>query len=142
MDIKPIALEGRAVRLEPLAEGHAESLAEAATPELFTYHYPPAEFSPAGFRALVESLNSAAGFCPFAIVERASGRAIGVTCYLDIRPDHRGLEIGFTWIGQPYQRSKRTQGKDGVHLLGASGDSGCPLDRFPKLLPHALLIPE
>ena len=105
MDIKPITLEGRAVRLEPLAADHAEGLAKAATPELFTYHYPPDEFSPAGFRALIEFLNTAAGFCPFAIVDRASGRAIGVTCYLDIRPNDRALEIGFTWIGKPYQRT-------------------------------------
>jgi RimJ/RimL family protein N-acetyltransferase len=40
----------------------------------------------------------AAGFdVPFAVVERRSGRAIGSTRYLTLRPEHRGLEIGWTW---------------------------------------------
>jgi RimJ/RimL family protein N-acetyltransferase len=106
MDIQPITLEGRAARLEPLAAEHAEGLAEAATPELFTYHFPPPEFTLEGFGALIAYLNAAAGFCPFAIVDRDSKRAIGVTCYLDVRPEHRGLEIGFTWIGKPYHGTR------------------------------------
>jgi RimJ/RimL family protein N-acetyltransferase len=50
---------------------------------------------------------------PFAIVEksppgaigRAPGRAIGSTRYLDIRREHRGLEIGWTWLGRAWQRT-------------------------------------
>ena len=43
------------------------------------------------------------GFCPFAIVARQQGGAVGVTSYLDIRPRDRALEIGFTWLAKPYQ---------------------------------------
>ena len=32
-----------------------------------------------------------------------TGRAIGITCFLDIRPAHRALEIGFTWLGRTWQ---------------------------------------
>lgn len=106
MEIKPVTLAGRAARLEPLAPQHAQALAEAATPELFIYHFPPREYSPAGFEELIAFLQSAAGFCPFAIVDRGSEVAIGVTCYLDIRPEHRGVEIGFTWIGKPHQGTR------------------------------------
>ena len=35
---------------------------------------------------------------PFATLDRASGRAIGTTRYLALRPEHRGLEIGGTWL--------------------------------------------
>jgi RimJ/RimL family protein N-acetyltransferase len=42
---------------------------------------------------------------PFAVVHLGSGRAIGSTRYLDIQPQHRGLEIGGTWYGVAYQRS-------------------------------------
>src|SRR5262249_28365642 len=80
-------------------------LAETATPELFTYHFPPPEFSPAGLRVLIQFLLDDDGYCPFAIVARETGRAIGMTCYLDIRPQHRGLEIGLTWLAKAYQRS-------------------------------------
>jgi len=33
----------------------------------------------------------------------ATGEPIGSTSYLDIRPQHRGLEIGRTWIGKRWQ---------------------------------------
>jgi RimJ/RimL family protein N-acetyltransferase len=42
---------------------------------------------------------------PFAIIERASGKAIGSTRYMDIRRNDRGLEIGWTWIGTVFQRT-------------------------------------
>jgi RimJ/RimL family protein N-acetyltransferase len=42
---------------------------------------------------------------PFAIIHRAGGRAIGSTRYLDIRREHRGLEIGWTWVGTAHQRT-------------------------------------
>jgi RimJ/RimL family protein N-acetyltransferase len=105
MNIQPITLEGRVARLEPLAARHAESLAEVATPELFTYTFPPRELSPAGFREGIARVCSLSGFCPFAIVLREHGRAIGMTSYLDIRPQDLGVEIGFTWIAKPHQHS-------------------------------------
>ena len=105
MDIQPITLEGRVARLVPLSVEHAADLSENCSPDLFTYHFPPPEFSPAGFAAMIQFLNHAPGYCPFAIVEKASGRVIGVTSYLDIRPGDRGLEIGFTWIAKPHQGS-------------------------------------
>lgn len=104
MEIKPITLTGRVTRLEPLELRHAEGLAAAATPELFTYHFPPPEFSPEGFRAMIQYLLSQGTYFPFAIVARDSERVLGMTSYLDIRPRDLGLEIGFTWL------SKATQG--------------------------------
>lgn len=103
MNIQPITLEGRAARLEPLATQHAESLAEVATPDIFTYTFPPRELSVAGFAEGIQFLRSLPGFCPFAIVARERGRAIGMTSYLDTRPQDRAVEIGFTWIAKPYQ---------------------------------------
>ena len=103
MDIKPLVLEGRLVRLEPLETRHAESLADAATPDLFIYHFAPPEYSAAGFERLIQIVREQTGFCPFAIILRDQGRAIGVTSYLDIRPQDRGLEIGFTWVAKLYQ---------------------------------------
>jgi RimJ/RimL family protein N-acetyltransferase len=103
MDIQPTTLEGRAARLVPLSTEHAADLSAHCSPDLFTYHFPPPDFSPAGFGVLIQFLNHAPGYCPFAIVDKASGKVIGVTSYLDIRAADRGVEIGFTWIAKPYQ---------------------------------------
>ena len=102
MDVKPIVLEGQVVRLEPLQPDHAADLAAVATPELFAYHLPPAEFTPAGFRALIEQISTRPNREHFAIILRETNRAIGVTAYLDIQPANRSLEIGFTWIAKAY----------------------------------------
>ncbi len=52
------------------------------------------------------SANAAAGTeVPFATVDVASGRAIGSTRFMTIAPEHRRLEIGWTWVGTAYQRS-------------------------------------
>ncbi len=106
MDIRPITLTGRFVTLLPLGEDHAAAVAACSPPELFTYHFPPPEFTPAGFAALIHWLNSAPGYLPFAIRENASNQIIGVTAYLDIRPEHRGLEVGFTWVAPSHQGTK------------------------------------
>jgi RimJ/RimL family protein N-acetyltransferase len=98
-------MEGRVARLEPLTTAHAESLGQVATPEIFRFTFPPREISTAGFEEGITRLRQLPGFCPFAIVLREHGRAIGMTSYLDIRPHDRALEIGFTWIAKPYQAS-------------------------------------
>lgn len=105
MWVQSVTLEGRHVRLEPLAERHAEALAEAASPELFAYHFPPDELTADGFRRQITGFDDRDGFMPFATVLRASGRAVGITSYLDIDQAHRRLEIGFTWTGKPWQRT-------------------------------------
>ncbi len=50
--------------------------------------------------------NAEAGIeCPFATVDRASGRAIGSSRFLSIAPEHRRLEIGWTWVATAFQRT-------------------------------------
>jgi RimJ/RimL family protein N-acetyltransferase len=42
---------------------------------------------------------------PFAIVESGKNKVVGSTRYLNIRLEHRSLEIGWTWLGQEWQRT-------------------------------------
>ncbi|MCG8589443.1 MAG: GNAT family N-acetyltransferase [Proteobacteria bacterium] len=70
------------------------------------YHFPPAALTAEGFREQITQLRVAPGWCPFAIVPLERGKAAGVTCYLDIRPDHRAVEIGFTWLAAEYHGTK------------------------------------
>src|SRR5438093_3790055 len=42
---------------------------------------------------------------PFATVDKASGRIAGCTRFGNIDRHNRRVEIGWTWVGRPYQRS-------------------------------------
>src|SRR5688500_6864030 len=106
MKVEPVTLEGRIVRVEPLRLEHAPDLLGVSRehPDLFAYMWSWDGVSV--LRGLEESIArhlSLPDWCPFAIVLRENGRAIGSTSYLDIRSTHLGLEIGSTWIGRAYQ---------------------------------------
>ena len=42
---------------------------------------------------------------PFATIARSEGRAIGSTRFATFEPQNRRVEIGWTWIGRPWQRT-------------------------------------
>ncbi len=104
MDVQSVTLVGRAVRLEPLTAAHAAGLCATAGDTALTYIYTkPHERTPAAFAAYIHTLYDDFGWCPFAIMDHAADQPVGVSCYLDIRPAHRGLEIGGTWIAASRQ---------------------------------------
>ena len=102
-------IEGRFVSLAPLDAAHARDLfAAAARPEIWRYMPMRGFTSEADVERWIEDARSNAisgGEEPFAIIERASGKAIGSTRYLDIKPSERALEIGWTWLAPEHQRT-------------------------------------
>lgn len=98
----PVTLEGRLVRLEPLSLDHLDDLAvvglDAATWR-FTLLRPAARDDLARWIEAATAAAASGAESPFATIDRASGRAIGSTRYLSIVPEHRRLEIGWTWVG-------------------------------------------
>ncbi len=107
--VTPTTLEGHWVRLEPLSEHHADDLFEAgSTPEVWAYLWREAFVSVEDAQGwIIESLRAAQdGSCsPFAIINKASGRAVGSTRYMDIVAVDRRLEIGWTWLGRDQWRT-------------------------------------
>lgn len=96
-----IRLEGSLVVLEPLAPEHADGLWEAAqAPEIWAWLANVSESRERFERWLGLTLEAAAGGAegPFAIRERASGRLVGSSRYLAVRPADRALEVGWTWF--------------------------------------------
>lgn len=102
MNIQPVLLTGRTIRLEPLERRHAADMALAADADTFRYHGLQPEISQAGFESYIDTLLSRAAMVPFAQVLIESGQAIGGTTYMDIQTANRGVEIGTTWIGRAY----------------------------------------
>ena len=102
--IEPVTLAGEHVRLEPAGEGHLADLVAAGADPVVWAHLPwPQPRDGAAMRALLEAERRVA--LPFAQIEVASGRAIGITTYRDVDERNRTLEIGGTWLGRPWWRS-------------------------------------
>jgi RimJ/RimL family protein N-acetyltransferase/8-oxo-dGTP pyrophosphatase MutT (NUDIX family) len=107
MQVAPVVLEGRHVRLEPLAAEHFAALHRHADKSVFTHllDWPEGE-TLEDFVAWMRSYTSRTNNqIAFAIILKESGEPIGSTSFLDIRPAHRALEIGSTWISPRHQGS-------------------------------------
>jgi RimJ/RimL family protein N-acetyltransferase len=95
-------LEGRLVVLEPLRPEHEPGLWDAAAePEIWTWMSErPAESREAFRRWIERALDRArAGLeIPFTTLDAAAERPIGGTRYLNPQPEHRTIEIGWTWL--------------------------------------------
>jgi RimJ/RimL family protein N-acetyltransferase len=95
-------LEGATVRLEPLARGHEQGLFDVARDERI-WRWMPYDASKSGetFHAWLEDALSASEVgseSAFVTLDARTGKPIGSTRYLALRPEHRGLEIGWTWL--------------------------------------------
>ncbi len=108
MIVEPVTLEGRYVRLEPLSlDHHAALSAVGLDPELWRWTTSTVR-TPEDMRAYIEeALSGQAGgqALPFATVARESGQVIGSTRFGNIERVHRRVEIGWTWIAPPWQRT-------------------------------------
>lgn len=106
--LEPIVLQGRRVRLEPLSRKHVENLRVAGAREEIWHWLPSAHHELGTMEAFIDEalgLQRAGLALPFATVDIASGLAVGSTRYHAIEPQHRRLEIGFTWIAPAFQRT-------------------------------------
>lgn len=106
--MEPVTLQGRLVRLEPLSLDHLDDLARVAFEgDLWRWTViQPTDVD--GLRTWIEAALATAATgaeMPFATVDLDSGRAIGSTRFMSIVPEHRRLEIGWTWVGLAYQRT-------------------------------------
>ncbi|HVG29254.1 MAG TPA: GNAT family protein [Pyrinomonadaceae bacterium] len=108
MNVVPVTLEGRYVRLEPLTLAHLDALCVyGLDPDLWrfttTQIHTREEMRDYVEAALEEQARGSA--LPFATVERAGGEVVGSTRFGNIEREHRGAEIGWTWVARPRQRT-------------------------------------
>jgi RimJ/RimL family protein N-acetyltransferase len=109
MEVKPVMLTGKHVRLEPMTEDHVSGLAEIGVGQTFW------DFMLYGNMNSIDDMRNwvldilarakKGTDLPFVAVHRSSGRVAGATRYLNILPKDRGLEIGGTWYGLEFQRT-------------------------------------
>jgi RimJ/RimL family protein N-acetyltransferase len=108
MKVHKVVLEGKGVRLEPLAQSHLPGLARAIEDgELWTL---PVTIVPhpddlQAFHAAAQAAFEAGVELAFATIDKRMDTIAGSTRFRCIDVGHKRLEIGFTFLGQRWQRS-------------------------------------
>jgi RimJ/RimL family protein N-acetyltransferase len=105
----PFQLNGEHVLLEPLAETHIAGLVQIGVEAEIWRHMPygdirNAEQVEAWVRGILAHAQQGSDI-PFAVIHKRSGRIAGATRFMDVRTQHRGIEIGGTWYGSEYRRT-------------------------------------
>ncbi|MBC7878050.1 MAG: GNAT family N-acetyltransferase [Anaerolineales bacterium] len=106
MEVKPVVLTGKHVRLEPMTEAHVPGLAQIGIGHDFWKYMLYGDMNTENdMRTWVKDILARTADVPFVVIHLESGRVAGATRYLNIMPHDRGLEIGGTWYGPEFQRT-------------------------------------
>ena len=128
MRVEPLTLRGGHVILEPLTMEHLDQLCEVGlSPELWRWTTNLVR-SRDDLRLYIETAlreQSAGTALPFATIDKTSARAIGSTRFGNIDRANRRVEIGWTWIGVPWQRTAANTEAKYLMLRHAFETLGC-----------------
>ena len=106
--LQPVTLTGPHARLEPLAAHHKDDLVEAVGDgklwELWYTAIPAPERMAAEIARRLD-LQAKGAMLPWAVIEPVSGRAVGMTTYMNVDAANHRVEIGSTWYRQSVQRT-------------------------------------
>ncbi|WP_214321448.1 GNAT family N-acetyltransferase [Nonomuraea sediminis] len=100
----PVVLENDVVRLEPLTLSHVPDLFDAGGGDDELWRWitttPRTKEELAALASLVMTEH-----VPFAVILKATGRAVGWTTYIDVPGFDDSVEIGWTWYGRAVWRT-------------------------------------
>ena len=108
MNLAPLTFTGQHADLVPLSMSHHDDLIDAVRDgELWNLWY---TFIPTPERMASEierrlKLHEAGSMQPFSVMDSRSGRAVGMTTYMNIDATNRRVEIGSTWYRRSVQRT-------------------------------------
>jgi N-acetyltransferase len=108
MKVVPVTLEGQHVRLEQLTKAHLAALAQVGLDEELWRWIPVPVRTVEEMAAYVDIAleeQKRGVSLPFALIEKATGRAIGSSRYGNIDRTHHRVEIGWTWVARECQRT-------------------------------------
>jgi RimJ/RimL family protein N-acetyltransferase len=124
----PIILQGTHVRLEPLSLKQVDGLCEVGLePEIWRWAPTPITTSEE-MRTYVETAlrrQAEGAALPFATILNETDQIVGSTRFANIDREHKHLEIGWTWIGKPWQRTAVNTEAKYLMLRHAFEQLGC-----------------
>ena len=129
MDLTPVTLRGHWLTLEAIDERHAPGIFEAMRDDEVCRYLawdPPKSLDET--LALVREAKEAmvrGQAIVYAQVWNATGRAIGSTRLLDVRPADRQVEIGSTFLGRDYWRTPANTESKYLFLRHCFESLGC-----------------
>ncbi len=106
--LEPVVLEGTRVRLEPMTSAHCDALsAVGLDPEIWRYtvvnpktREDIRDYMESGLKTAREGTG-----LPFVTIDRSSDTVVGSTRFGNYDAENRRVEIGWTWIAKPWQRT-------------------------------------
>jgi RimJ/RimL family protein N-acetyltransferase/ribosomal protein S18 acetylase RimI-like enzyme len=117
-------LEGRWCRLEPVDPArHLDDIwaAMGAHDDLWRYMPAVAPQTKEVYGELLAGMAAKPGIVPFAVIDKADGRAKGHLWLMEIRPEHGVFEVGYITYSPSLQRTRVAT--EAIHLCGAYGFS-------------------
>ena len=107
--IDHLSLDGQTITLLPMEPSHkAALLAAASDGDLWRLWYtsvPSAERISEYIQTALAAQKAGTAY-PFVVWHKNSQQIIGSTRFYNLQPEHRRLEIGFTWYAQSFQRTR------------------------------------
>ena len=95
-----VVLHGQQVSLVPLQHSHHDALTEALMDgQLWNLWYTMIP-TPDQLRAEIDrrlKLHEEGSMIPFAVIEKSTDKAVGMTTFMNIDAIHRRVEVGSTW---------------------------------------------
>jgi RimJ/RimL family protein N-acetyltransferase len=128
IDLSPHPLEGAAVRLEPLGLHHLGGLCEVGLDPALWRFTVSRVLDRAAMEHYVETAldeRRAGTALPFATLWRETGQVIGSTRFGNASAANRRVEIGWTWLGRPWQRTRANTEAKYLMLRHAFDAWGC-----------------
>ena len=124
--LERVTLENATARLEPLSQAHCTDL-QACVGDLHTLWY-TAIPTPQGMSAEIDrrlGLHAKGSMLPFAAIDPTTGKAVGMTTYMNIDSVNQRVEIGSTWTSKTMQRSGFNTACKHLLLQHAFDQLGC-----------------
>lgn len=109
MQLEPTTLEGKLVRLEPLSIEHRAELCDAISDgELWNLHVtlvPHPNDIDDFFNYAQKEYESGFGL-PFVTIDKSTNKVAGSTRFMKADTTHKRIEIGYTFLGKSWQKTR------------------------------------